>query len=126
TVPTPEFENIAGAAVIAGSIHLNEPMPQFLDFPESKEFLDAYQAKHGELPGSIWSVYAADALNALAAAIEEAGTDDPDEVAAAMRTMTDAKGITGPLLFTEIGDRKDIPYYAYIYNEAGELELYKP
>ena len=126
TVPTPEFENIAGAAVIAGSIHLNEPMPQFLDFPESKEFLDAYQAKHGELPGSIWSVYAADALNALAAAIEKAGTDDPDEVAAAMRTMTDAKGITGPLLFTEIGDRKDIPYYAYIYNDAGELELYKP
>lgn len=126
TVPTPEFENIAGAAVIAGSIHLNEPMPQFLDFPESKEFLDAYQAKHGELPGSIWSVYAADALNALAAAIEKAGTDDPDEVAAAMRTMTDAKGITGPLLFTEIGDRKDIPYYAYIYNEAGKLELYQP
>lgn len=126
TVPTPEFENIAGAAVIAGSIHLNEPMPQFLDFPESKEFLDAYQAKHGELPGSIWSVYAADALNALAAAVEKAGTADPDEVAAAMRTMTDARGITGPLLFTEIGDRKDIPYYAYIYNEAGALELYQP
>lgn len=126
TVPTPEFENIAGAAVIAGSIHLNEPMPQFLDFPESKEFLDAYQAKYGELPGSIWSVYAADGLNALAAAIEKAGTNDPDEVAAAMRTMTDATGITGPLLFTERGDRKDIPYYAYIYNEAGELELYQP
>ena len=43
-----------------------------------------------------------------AAAIAKAGSDDPDAVAAAMRTMTDAKGITGPLMFTERGDRKDI------------------
>lgn len=126
SVPTPEFEKIAGADIIEGSIHLNEPMPQFLDYPESREFLDAYQAKYNELPGSIWAVYAADGLNALAAAIEEAGSTDPDKVAAAMRTMTDAKGITGPLMFTERGDRKDIPYYAYVYNDAGVLELYQP
>lgn len=125
SVPTPEFEKIAGASIIAGSIHLNEPMPQFLSFPESKEFLDAYKAKYNELPGSIWAVYAADALNALVAAIEKAGTTDPDKVAATMRTMTDATGITGPLLFTERGDRKDIPYYAYIYNDKGVLEPYK-
>ncbi len=126
SVPTPEFEKIAGAEIIAGSIHLNEPIPQFLDYPESKEFLDAYQEKFGELPGSIWAVYAADALNALVAAVEKAGSTDPDKVAEAMRTMTDAKGITGPLMFTERGDRKDIPYYAYIYNAEGKLELYSP
>lgn len=125
SVPTPEFEKIAGVAAINGSIHLNEPMPQFLAFPESKEFLDAYQAKYNELPGSIWAVYAADALNSLAAAIEKAGTTDPDKVASTMRTMTDAKGITGPLLFTDRGDRKDIPYYAYVYNDQGVLEIYK-
>lgn len=124
SVPTPEFEKIAGVAAINGSIHLNEPMPQFLAYPESKEFLDAYQAKYNELPGSIWAVYAADALNALAAAIEKAGSTDPDQVASTMRTMTDAKGITGALLFTDRGDRKDIPYYAYIYNDQGVLELY--
>lgn len=125
SVPTPEFEKIAGAKVIAGSIHLNEPMPQFLSFPESKAFLDAYKAKYNELPGSIWAVYAGDALNALVAAIGKAGSADPDKVAAAMRSMTDATGITGPLLFTERGDRKDIPYYAYVYNDQGVLELYK-
>ena len=124
SVPTPEFEKIAGPDVIKGSIHLNEPMPQFLSFAESKEFLDAYKAKYNELPGSIWAVYAADALNALVAAIAKAGSTDPDAVAAAMRTMTDAKGITGPLMFTERGDRKNIPYYAYIYNDQGVLELY--
>ncbi len=124
-VPTPEFVKIAGNEIVAGSIHLNEPMPQFLGYAESKEFLDAYKAKHNELPGSIWAVYAADALNALAAAIVKAGSTDPDKVAAAMRSMTDAKGITGPLLFTDRGDRKDIPYYAYVYNDKGELALYK-
>jgi branched-chain amino acid transport system substrate-binding protein len=126
SVPTPEFEKIAGVNVINGSIHLNEPMPQFLGYPESKEFLDAYQAKYNELPGSIWAVYAADALNALVAAIEKAGSTDPDQVASTMRTMADAKGITGPLLFTDRGDRKDIPYYAYMYNAQGELELSYP
>lgn len=123
SVPTPEFEKIAGVEVIKGSIHLNEPMPQFLTYPESIEFMDAYKAKFNELPGSIWAVYAADALNALVAAITKAGSTDPDAVAQAMRTMTDAKGITGPLMFTERGDRKDIPYYAYIYNDQGQLEL---
>ena len=123
-VPTPEFVKIAGVDIVKGSIHLNEPMPQFLSFPESKEFLDAYKAKYNELPGSIWAIYAADALNAIVAAIGKAGAVDPDKIAAAMRSMTDAKGITGPLLFTERGDRKDIPYYAYIYNDKGELELY--
>lgn len=124
SVPTPEFEKIAGVDVIKGSIHLNEPMPQFLDYPESIEFMDAYKAKYNELPGSIWAVYAADALNALVAAIGKAGSTDPDAVAQAMRSMTDAKGITGPLMFTDRGDRKDIPYYAYIYNDEGKLELY--
>ena len=124
SVPTPEFEKIAGVAAIKDSIHLNEPMPQFLAYPESKEFLDAYKAKYNELPGSIWAVYAADALNALAAAITKAGSTDPDQVTSAMRSMTDAKGITGPLLFTDRGDRKDIPYYAYVYNDQGVLELY--
>jgi branched-chain amino acid transport system substrate-binding protein len=124
-VPTPEFETIAGLDAIRGSIHLNEPIPQFLDYPEAQEFLDAYQAKYNELPGSIWAVYAADALNAIVAAISRADSTDPDAVAATMRTMTDARGITGPLMFTERGDRRDIPYYAYIYNDQGVLELYE-
>ncbi len=126
SVPTPEFEKIAGVDVIKGSIHLNEPMPQFLTYPASIEFMDAYKAKFNEMPGSIWAVYAADALNALVAAIQKAGSTDPDAVAQIMRTMTDVQGITGPLMFTERGDRKDIPYYAYIYNDQGQLELYYP
>ncbi len=126
SVPTPEFEKIAGVDAIKGTYMLNEPMPQFLSYPESTEFMSAYKAKFNEMPGSIWAVYAADALNALCAAIDKAGSTDPDKVAQTMRTMTDAKGITGPLKFTDRGDRKDIPYYAYIYTEEGKLDLFWP
>ena len=126
SVPTPEFEKIAGVDAIKGAYMLNEPMPQFLSYPESIEFMDAYKAKYNELPGSIWAVYAADGLNALVGAIAKAGGTDPDKVASAMRSMTDVKGITGPLMFTDRGDRKNIPYYAYIYNDQGKLELFYP
>jgi len=30
------------------------------------------------------------------------------------------------LMFTDRGDRKNIPYYAYIYNDQGKLELFYP
>jgi branched-chain amino acid transport system substrate-binding protein len=79
SVPTPEFEKIAGVDAIKGSIHLNEPMPKFLNYPESIEFMDAYKAKYNELPGSIWSVYAADGLNALVAAINKAAAPTPTQ-----------------------------------------------
>jgi branched-chain amino acid transport system substrate-binding protein len=100
-------------------------MPQFLSFPASGDFLDAYRTTYGESPGSIWAVYAADALNALCTAIITAGSTDPDKVAQAMRTMTDANGITGPLSFTDRNDRQDPPYVVYIYNEQGQLTPYK-
>ncbi len=120
-VPNPEFVKIAGPAAVKGSLMLNEPMLQFLNYPESAAFRDAYQAKYSEMPGSIWAVYAADAVNALAAAVKQAASEDPVKVEAAMRDLADAKGITGPLQFDERGDRKNIPYQIYSYDEAGVL-----
>jgi len=120
-VPNPEFVKIAGNAAVKGTLMLNEPMPQFLSTPEASEFLDAYKAKYGEIPGSIWAVYAADAVNALAAAVKAANSTDPVAVAAAMRALSGAKGITGELMFDERGDRKNVPYQLYVYDEAGEL-----
>lgn len=121
-VPNPEFVKIAGEAAVAGSLMLNEPMPQFLSTPEATEFLDAYKKAYNELPGSIWAVYAADGVNALAAAVAAAGTDsDTTKIAAAMRGLSGVKGITGELLFDERGDRRNVPYQLYEYNAAGEL-----
>ena len=124
-VPNPEFVKIAGNAAVAGSLMLNEPMPQFLSTPEATEFLDAYKKAYGELPGSIWAVYAADGVNALAAAVAAAGTDsDTAKVVAAMRSLSGVKGITGELMFDERGDRKNVPYQLYAYDAAGELSPY--
>jgi branched-chain amino acid transport system substrate-binding protein len=123
-VPNPEFVKIAGPAAVKGSLMLNEPMPQFLSYPESKAFMEAYKAKYNEIPGSIWAVYAADGVNALAAAIKQAGSADPKKVEAALRDLKDAKGITGAMMFDANGDRKNIPYQIYSYDEKGELSPY--
>ncbi len=123
-VPNPEFVKIAGNEAVKGSLMLNEPMPQFLSTPEATEFMDAYKKAYGELPGSIWAVYAADGVNALAAAVAAAGSTDADKVAAAMRGLSGAKGVTGELMFDERGDRKNVPYQLYAYDEKGELAPY--
>jgi branched-chain amino acid transport system substrate-binding protein len=123
-VPNPEFVKIAGPAAVKGALMLNEPMPQFLSYPESTAFLDAYKAKYGEIPGSIWAVYAADGVNAIAAAVKQAGSTDPKKVEAALRDLKNAKGITGALEFDARGDRKNIPYQIYSYDEKGELSPY--
>jgi branched-chain amino acid transport system substrate-binding protein len=121
-VPNPEFVKIAGEEAVNGSLMLNEPMPQFLSTPEATEFLDAYKKAYNELPGSIWAVYAADGVNALAAAVAAAGTaDDTAKVVAAMRSLSGVKGITGELMFDERGDRRNVPYQLYAYDAKGEL-----
>ncbi|GAB1483648.1 branched-chain amino acid ABC transporter substrate-binding protein [Treponema sp.] len=120
-VPNPEFVKIAGNAAVKGALMLNEPMPQFLDTKEATEFLNAYKAKYGEIPGSIWAVYAADAVNALAAAMKAALSSDPVAVEKALRSLSGAMGITGELMFDERGDRKNVPYQLYAYDEKGEL-----
>jgi branched-chain amino acid transport system substrate-binding protein len=124
-VPNPEYVKIAGVEMAKDTLMLNEPMPQFLSSPESTAFLDAYKAKYKEIPGSIWSVYAADAVNAIAAAAKQANSTKADDVEKALRSLIDVTGITGPLLFDENGDRKNIPYNIYRYNEKGELQPYQ-
>ena len=90
-VPNPEFVKIAGNEAVKGSLMLNEPMPQFLSTPEATEFMDAYKKSFKELPGSIWAVYAADGVNAIAAAVKAAGSAEPDKVMAAMRSLSGAR-----------------------------------
>jgi len=123
-VPNPEFVKIAGNAAVKGSLMLNEPMPQFLATPEATEFLDAYKKAYKEIPGSIWAVYAADGVNALVAAVKTAKSTDPAKVTTAMRALSGAKGITGELMFDDRGDRKNVPYQLYAYDDKGELSPY--
>uniref|UniRef100_A0A7V3YN90 Branched-chain amino acid ABC transporter substrate-binding protein n=1 Tax=Candidatus Caldatribacterium californiense TaxID=1454726 RepID=A0A7V3YN90_9BACT len=125
-VPNEDFVRIAGLEYVAGTFMTQEPLPQDLNTPKAQVFFGAYRAKYGNIPSSPWPIYAADALFALAQAIENAKSIKPDDIAQAMRTMENAEGITGPIVFTERGDRKGVPYAMYRYNEKGQLELFKP
>ncbi|WP_438315799.1 branched-chain amino acid ABC transporter substrate-binding protein [Candidatus Caldatribacterium sp. SIUC1] len=125
-VPNEDFVRIAGLEYVAGTFMTQEPLPQDLNTPKAQVFFTAYRAKYGNIPSSPWPIYAADALFALAQAIENAKSIKPDDIAQAMRTMENAEGITGPIVFTERGDRKGVPYAMYRYNEKGQLELFTP
>lgn len=121
-----EFVKIAGINVAKGCYMTNEPMPADLATPEAKEFLEAYKDKYGEIPSSPWPIYAADALNALAHAIDKTGSTDSDDIANYMRDeMKEVAGITGKLGFDEKGDREGVPYMLYVVDEKGAIVLSK-
>ncbi len=125
-VPNDDFVKIAGIEYAKGTLMTQEPMPQDIDTPISKVFLEAYRAKFGDIPSSPWPIYAADGLFALVQAIKNANSTQSEDITNAMRSMTNAEGVTGKILFTERGDRKDIPYAMYEYNDEGKLQIYQP
>jgi len=117
-----EFVKIAGIESAEGCYMTNEPMPTDLDTAEAKEFLSAYEDQYGEIPSSPWPIYAADALNALAYAIDKSGSTDSKVLADYMRDEVDgAPGITGPISFDEKGDRVGVPYLLYVVDANGAI-----
>lgn len=125
-VPNEDFVKIAGLEYVVGTLMTQEPLPQDLDTPKSRVFFEAYREKYGNIPSSPWPIYAADALFALAQAIENTGSTSSEDIVREMHVMQNAEGITGPIAFTERGDRKGIPYAMYRYNEEGQLEFFQP
>ena len=119
-----EFVKIAGLEKAKGCFMTQEPMPAELPYPESKVFLDAYKAKYGEIPSSPWPVYAADALNIIAYAIDKTGSTDSDVLAEYLRNeVVEVPGVTGKIGFTETGDREGVPYLMYVVNEEGSFDI---
>lgn len=119
-----EFVKIAGLDIAKGCFMTNEPLPQDLPYQAAKEFLAAYKNTYGEIPSSPWPVYAADALNIIAYAVDKAGTTDSKELADYLRDKVDAvPGITGTIGFTTQGDREGLPYYLYVVDDKGQIVI---
>ncbi len=117
-----EFVKIAGIDLAKGCYMTNEPLPADLPYPEAKEFLDAYKAKFGDIPSSPWPIYAADALNIIAYAIDKTGSTDSTKLADYLRDVVDGvPGITGPIGFTQQGDREGVPFYLYVVDDQGKI-----
>ncbi len=125
--PISEVVNLAGADAVAGAMITQEPLPAFLPYPKAVEFVNAYVEKHGSIHDSPWATYAADAVYAMAFAIEKAGSADAEAVAALLHSgEVVGEGITGELSFSPEGDRLGIPYTLLIATEAGETALFDP
>jgi len=121
-----DFVKIAGVEVAKGWMMTQEPMPTELEYKESKEFLAAYKEKYGEIPSSPWPIYAADAVNIIAHAVDAVGTD-PDAMADYLHNKADGvPGITGGIGFTAQGDREGVPYLMYQVNADGKYVIYNP
>ena len=121
-----EFVKIAGVDIAKGSYMTNEPLPADLPTPEAAEFLKAYKAKFGDIPSSPWPVYAADAVNILAYAIDKTGSTDGNVLADFLRTKVNhVPGITGKIGFTEKGDREGVPMFLYVVDEQGHIVISK-
>jgi len=121
-----EFVKIAGLENARGCFMTNEPLPADLPYPEAREFLNAYKAKFGEIPSSPWPIYAADALNIIAHAVDKTGSTNADVLAGYLRDTVDGvAGITGPIGFTAQGDREGVPFYLYVVDDKGKIVVSK-
>jgi len=119
-----DFVKIAGIDVAQGALMTQEPLVTDVTTAIAEQFKTAYAEKFKELPSSPWPVYAADALYAIAGAISKAGKVDSAEIASALRTkMEGVESVTGPVLFTERGDRRDVPYKMYTVDAQGALKV---
>ena len=120
-----DFVKIAGIDVAKGALMTQEPLVTDVTTDIAGQFKTAYAEKFKELPSSPWPVYAADALYAIVGAIGKAGKVDGAAIADAMRTKMDGvQGVTGPVLFTERGDRRDVPYKMYTVDAEGKLKVF--
>lgn len=119
----PELIDIAGVDAAKGVIMTTEPLPNDLPYPEAKQFNEAFKAKYGEYPSSVWWVMAADAFNVIKYAMEQTKSTDPAKLAEFLHTqLKDYPGITGKIIgFDEKGDRLGTIHKAYLVTEAGEI-----
>lgn len=119
-----DLVKIAGNDAAKGYFFLSPPVPQDLDTPEAKAFLEGYQAKYGTLPNSVWSVLAGDAFSAIVEAIRQTGKSDSESIAEYLKTgLKNYPGLSGPIAFNEKGDRVGDLYRIYVVDGNGKFIL---
>jgi branched-chain amino acid transport system substrate-binding protein len=103
---TPDFIETGGAAVegtvIASAFHKEAPDA------EVQRFAQAFRARYGTDP-DVGAALGYDAVRVLAQAMREAGSAEPDKVAAAMHGLRGFRGVTGAFSFDEKGNLVGMP-----------------
>lgn len=68
--------------------------------PEIEAFNSAFKSQYGELPSSGFTALGYDAINLLVLAIKEAGSTEPTAVRAALESIKNYQGVTGPISYS--------------------------
>jgi branched-chain amino acid transport system substrate-binding protein len=119
----PELIQIAGFENAVGTYVTTEPLPRDMDYPETRQFVDDFEARYGETAASIWWLMAAESFNVIRYAIETTGSTDPAVLADFLHNEAhDIPGLTGPILgWDEKGDRLGTIHVVYVIDESGEF-----
>lgn len=109
-----DLVKIAGKEAAEGYLFVSPPGPADLDTASAQDFMKRYEARYGNLPGSVWSVIAGDAFKVIAEALKNTKTTDTEPLAQYMRTkLKNYPGLTGQISFNEKGDRVGDLYRTY-------------
>lgn len=117
-----DLVKIAGPDAAAGYFFISPPLPQDMDTPEAKNFLEAFKSRYKAVPVSVWAVLAGDAFKTLEAAFA-AGKTDAKSVAAYLKGLKDLPGLSGTLGFDAKGDRVGDFYRTYAVDNKGVFVL---
>ncbi|RLP25920.1 branched-chain amino acid ABC transporter substrate-binding protein [Mesorhizobium sp. YM1C-6-2] len=110
-----ELASIAGDAV-AGTLNTFGPDPR--NNPAAKEVVEKFRAAGFE--PEAYTLYAYAATQILAQAATAAGSNDPQEVAKAIKEKGPFKTVLGELSFNEKGDRTDADYVVYEWRKGDD------
>ncbi|MDL2279812.1 branched-chain amino acid ABC transporter substrate-binding protein [Desulfovibrio sp. OttesenSCG-928-G11] len=118
-----DLVKIAGKGPVNGYYFISPPMPSDIDTQLAKDFLKAFEAKHGGQPSSIWSVLAGDAYLVIVEAVKSKGADAGAIAEYLHKDLKDYSGLTGPISFDEKGDRENALYRLYQVDGEGNFIL---
>ena len=110
-----ELASIAGDAV-AGTLNTFGPDPR--NNPAAKEVVEKFRAAGFE--PEAYTLYSYAATQILAQAATAAGSNDPQEVAKAIKEKGPFKTVLGELSFNEKGDRTDADYVVYEWKKGDD------
>ncbi len=110
-----ELASIAGDAV-AGTLNTFGPDPR--NNPAAKEVVEKFRAAGFE--PEAYTLYAYAATQILAQAATAAGSNDPQEVAKAIKEKGPFKTVLGELSFNDKGDRTDADYVVYEWRKGDD------
>lgn len=113
----PAFTDLAGEAAV-GVISVQGFNPND-DDPAVREFVEAYEAKWGREPSDPSQAYY-DGVYLLKAAIEQAGSFDPEAIAEALATVR-YTGVQGPLRSDEHHNFTDVSYISRFDGETWQI-----